>query len=142
MSDDKDKVGAKDVGYCKPPKEHQFKSGQSGNPKGRPKGSKNLLKQISKHAAKKVMVIEGGVEKKMAKMDVVISAMFNKASRGDVSAARLITHLIQAASVLPGENHQSENPFTDDDYASLMDELDWLEKVQNAKKPEQLDGPE
>lgn len=25
------------VGYCNPPKEHQFKPGQSGNPKGRPK---------------------------------------------------------------------------------------------------------
>ena len=25
------------VGYGRPPKEHQFKPGQSGNPKGRPK---------------------------------------------------------------------------------------------------------
>lgn len=26
-----------DVGYCKPPKEHQFKKGASGNPTGRPR---------------------------------------------------------------------------------------------------------
>lgn len=26
-----------EVGYCRPPKQHQFKPGQSGNPKGRPK---------------------------------------------------------------------------------------------------------
>ena len=30
------------VGYGKPPKSSRFKSGSSGNAKGRPKGSKNL----------------------------------------------------------------------------------------------------
>ena len=96
-----------DVGYGKPPKAHQFKPGQSGNPKGRPKGSPNLLKQISKHAAKKVAVIEAGAEKKMARMDVVISAMFNKASKGDVSAARLLIDLILASSQLEGGEYDA-----------------------------------
>lgn len=31
-----------EVGYKKPPKKNQFKPGQSGNKRGRPKGSKNL----------------------------------------------------------------------------------------------------
>ena len=38
-----------DVGYGKPPKAHRFKPGQSGNRKGRPKGSKNestILKEV------------------------------------------------------------------------------------------------
>ena len=30
-----------DVGYGKPPRSRRFKPGQSGNPKGRPKGAKN-----------------------------------------------------------------------------------------------------
>ena len=29
-----------EVGYGKPPKEHRFKKGQSGNPRGRPKDAK------------------------------------------------------------------------------------------------------
>ena len=32
------------VGYKKPPKETQFKPGQSANPNGRPKGSKNKVR--------------------------------------------------------------------------------------------------
>ena len=123
MSNEKEKIGEDDVGYGKPPKAHQFKPGQSGNPKGRPKGAGNLLKQISKHAAKKVTVIDGGVEKKMAKMDVVISAMFNKASKGDVSAARLITNLTLAASQLQGEDYKSG--YSDEDLKVILEEADW-----------------
>ncbi len=34
--------GSDPVGYCKPPKRTRFQPGQSGNPRGRPKGTKNL----------------------------------------------------------------------------------------------------
>jgi hypothetical protein len=30
------------VGYCRPPSETRFKKGQSGNPKGRAKGRRNV----------------------------------------------------------------------------------------------------
>jgi hypothetical protein len=42
--------GDYDVGYGKPPPHTQFQKGVSGNPRGRPKGSKNL-----KTLARKVM---------------------------------------------------------------------------------------
>ena len=35
-----------EVGHCKPPKHTQFKPGQSGNPKGRPKKDKQLADKI------------------------------------------------------------------------------------------------
>ena len=42
--------GMYQVGYCRPPLHSRFKPGQSGNPKGRPKQSRNMrtiVKQVS-----------------------------------------------------------------------------------------------
>ena len=123
MTKDKDNVGDDEVGYGKPPKAHQFKPGQSGNPKGRPKGPGNIYKTIVKHAAKKVLVVENGVEKKMAKMDVVIAAMFNKASKGDVPAARLLTTLIAVAAQISDDATQVG--YSDEDLKVMLAEADW-----------------
>ncbi|AML51895.1 DUF5681 domain-containing protein [Falsihalocynthiibacter arcticus] len=132
-------AGAYEVGYGKPPQKHQFQPGNSGNPKGRSKGPGNLHKMIAKHASKKVTVIENGSEKKMAKMDVVVSAMFNSASKGDVGAARLLTSMLQAASELAGNTDAPE--FTDADIAVMIDAGNWQAELV-ALKVEVSDGNE
>ena len=35
-----------DAGYGKPPRHSRFKKGQSGNPKGRPRGSRNFSTDV------------------------------------------------------------------------------------------------
>src|SRR5438132_13898812 len=45
-----------DVGYRKPPRQHQFKKGQSGNKRGRRKGTQNMLGVFKKIADEKVKV--------------------------------------------------------------------------------------
>lgn len=121
-----------DVGHGKPPKEHQFKPGQSGNPKGRPKGPGNIYKLIAKHASKKVTVIEGGVEKKMPKMDVVISAMFNAASKGNVPAARLLTNMIAVAAQMSAD--EAQTGYSDEDLQVMLAEADWQKMLVDLKE--------
>ena len=43
------------VGYGKPPINTRFKAGQSGNPKGRPKGKQNLTKLIELEVKRNIM---------------------------------------------------------------------------------------
>ena len=48
-----------EVGYSKPPKHSRFKPGQSGNPKGRAKGTPNLKTDLSQELAERIRVREG-----------------------------------------------------------------------------------
>ena len=47
-----------DVGYGKPPRHTRFKKGQSGNPRGRPSGSKNLATVLSEALNELVIVAD------------------------------------------------------------------------------------
>jgi hypothetical protein len=70
-------------GYGKPPRANRFGKGSSGNPSGRPKGSKNLRTLIKQAAAKKVSVYEDGKTMRKTKMDIAVTQMFNKAVKGE-----------------------------------------------------------
>jgi hypothetical protein len=82
------------VGYGKPPKHTQFKPGQSGNPKGRPKGIKNLNTDLEEELSSKVAVTEGGATTETTKQRAMIKSLFAKALKGDTRAATVLINLI------------------------------------------------
>jgi len=88
-----------EVGYAKPPKATQFKSGQSGNPKGRGKGVKNTLTTLMGIAGQNITVTEGGRPVKMSRRTGMLTQLFNKALKGDARAtAVILKYLLQAES--------------------------------------------
>ena len=52
--------GDYEVVYGKPPRHTRFKKGQSGNPRGRPSGSKNLTTLLGEVLNELVVVAESG----------------------------------------------------------------------------------
>jgi hypothetical protein len=74
------------VGYCRPPEATQFKKGQSGNRKGRPKGTKNIATYVSMALQQRIAIREGGKVKRRTKADVVARAAVVKAMKGDLKA--------------------------------------------------------
>lgn len=55
------------VGYGMPPKRSQFQPGQSGNPKGRAKGARNLATNVRAVLGRRIMVVERGQRKSAAR---------------------------------------------------------------------------
>lgn len=78
------------VGYKNPPSANRFGPGISGNPKGRPKGSKNILKVIEKELDNRIGVTEGGARKTITKRVAAIKQLVNKAIGGDARALALL----------------------------------------------------
>ena len=93
MSDDYE------VGYGKPPVATQFQKGQSGNPKGRRRGSKNLATMIQEALNEKVVVTLNGRRKKVSKLEAGFIQQSNKAASGDLRAMKLMLELLLGAQL-------------------------------------------
>jgi hypothetical protein len=84
------------VGYRKPPKNGQFKKGQSGNPKGRPKKPSQQVSTayLFRKVANETVVIETASGKmRMTRSEALARMVQNLALNKDSSAARLLSQM-------------------------------------------------
>jgi hypothetical protein len=86
-----------DVGYGRPPQDTRFKKGASGNPHGRPKGSRNVAAVFAKTLREKVVINEHGQRKTITKLEAAIKQFVNKAASGDLRALQLLVNLSREA---------------------------------------------
>ena len=78
------------VGFKRPPKSGQFKRGQSGNPKGRPKGRKSAKSLVLGLLSERIPVKTQNGVRKMSKMEALLHKQMEKASRGDDKAFKIL----------------------------------------------------
>ena len=73
-------------------KKHEFKKGQSGNPKGRPKGSKNrsTIARRWLEATRKGKNPLTGEDEILTQEDIITLALIRKAMEGDVAAYKAL----------------------------------------------------
>jgi hypothetical protein len=88
-----------DVGYQKPPRAHRFKPGESGNPRGRPKGAKNEATLLFELLHRKVDIRENGITRKITILEAMLHRLVEDSLKGNVkSAAFLLNRLAAMAS--------------------------------------------
>jgi hypothetical protein len=81
------------VGKGKPPKHTRFQKGQSGNPTGRRKGSKNVATLLEQVLNERVAVTENGKRRTISKLEAMLKQLANKAASGDHHAIKLLIPL-------------------------------------------------
>jgi hypothetical protein len=109
------------VGYGRPPSHTQFKPGQSGNPKGRPKSSRNLRTIIKAALMAKIVLREGQGKRSITKLEGVVLRQVESALKGNEKAAlatlRMAAHVglletpegeIEAAGLSASEKEMME----------------------------------
>jgi hypothetical protein len=82
------------VGYRRPPKATQFAPGQSGNPKGRPKGSRSVGAILRDIIQQKIAVTENGKTRRIPVIEVTFRRLANAAMRSDPRAIKLLLSLV------------------------------------------------
>jgi len=92
------KDGKYEVGFGKPPESTQFQKGVTGNPKGRPKGSKSISGILTKMGRERVKVAINGKTRSITKLEAVFMQLSNKAASGDIRAIR---ELLAAHRIFP-----------------------------------------
>ncbi len=71
------------VGYRKPPISGQFKKGESGNRKGRPKGSMTLAQYLDRELNRTVSIKENGAVRRITLKEAAIKRLVGNLLTGD-----------------------------------------------------------
>ena len=107
-----------EVGYKKPPPRNRFRKGRSGNPKGRPKATKNLKTDLMEELRERILLREGTTQKRVSKQRALIKSLTAKAIKGDTRAASAILGMIYR--LLEDETSaQDDAPLTGEERAVL-----------------------
>jgi hypothetical protein len=111
----RDDEGDYQVGYGKPPRRTRFQRGQSGNPRGRPPGAKNLSTLLNEALNEPVVVTENGGRKRISKRQATFKQLVNEAAKGNWRALKLLVDILQ-------DIERRTEPQTEESSFSLADE--------------------
>jgi hypothetical protein len=112
---------AYEVGYGRPPREHRFQPGRSGNPRGRPKGARNLSSVVAATLGERIAVTENGRRKRITKLEAAVKQLVNRAAAGEARSMQLLLALVQACDSRPPSSSGPEEPTEAD--AIVLDEI-------------------
>jgi len=119
MANEKEPAGEYEIGFGKPPREHQFQKGISGNPKGRPMGAQNFKTDLLEELSETMKIREGGRERRISKQRALIKIQVARALNGNDRAAAKIIDLYLKVTGLDGDAADADLPLTEDERAVI-----------------------
>ena len=93
------------VGYCRPPTEHRFRPGQSGNPTGQRKGRQGKITadELKEIVTTKVTIRDGAKTRQVSLLVANLLAHAMNGAKGDARSAALFLNQVQKLGLLENQ---------------------------------------
>jgi hypothetical protein len=125
--------GGYTVGYGRPPKSTRFRPGQSGNPKGRPKGARSAAAMARAALDRQISVTESGARRRMTVREVAYRKLTEMVLSGDLKALAFLLSL-EDQGPQPRPVEPDEARLSDQDLEILRSFLDRQESSKERKR--------
>lgn len=122
------------VGYKRPPKHAQFRPGESGNPKGRPKRVRNFNADLRDELGQHIPIREGGRDLKITKQRAFVKALVAAAINGDMRATSALVSF--CTRTLASEEQSDATEASTDDLDIIETFVERERQRRNKKKPD------
>jgi hypothetical protein len=109
----------------------KYRKGVSGNPKGRPKGSKNITTLLLEAARDQVSVVIDGRPRKISVLQATVAQLASKAARGDQKA---MVQFLDRIAEIEGRVRPGEYPISEQDVEVLRAAYDRMKQCE-AERP-------
>lgn len=124
------------IGYGRPPAHTRVKPGQVLNPRGRPKGQRNVATVLRKTLNERTKVREGNRTRSVTKLDAIVLKMINDAGLGNAKAQASLIALMRTVGLIGALDELThQEPLTADDQAVIAGYLERI-KVEPAEQSE------
>ena len=103
-----------EVGYGRPPRHTRFVKGQSGNPRGRPPGAKNMKTLLTKALNERVVVTDDSGRRMLTKREAIVTQLVNRSAKADFKAIQILLGMLRDVES-DADPHSSDPTFTEAD---------------------------
>src|SRR6516165_10143992 len=111
------------VGYGRPPVQTRFKPGRSGNPKGRPRNSRNLRNIIQDALTTRIVLRQGQGKRSISKLEGIVLRQIEGALKGNEKAALATLKMAAQVGLLDGPEGAGETPTLSASEQEMVNEL-------------------